>query len=324
VREIMDGKKVLIMNLSKGRIGEDASALIGAMMITKLQLAAMSRVDIAEETRNDFFLYVDEFQNFATESFANILSEARKYRLSLILTNQYITQIDEEVRDAIFGNAGTLVSFRVGATDAEFLEKEFTPVFLAADLVNLPKYNIYLKLMIDGIAGDAFSAVTLPPINISETFQNEEKVIRISRERYASSREEVEEKINRWSGVLPALPERVVSQNMTPQTIIQRPVVSAAPTVIKVVRPVSSPIAAPAAVSLMAQATPVAQVERKLFDTKCDTCEIDIHVPFAPDGNRPTFCKDCLKDYQRALAKTKLREEQKSQWAQKKIEQPRQ
>ncbi|MDP2741214.1 MAG: type IV secretion system DNA-binding domain-containing protein, partial [bacterium] len=162
MRKIMDEGKILIMNLSKGRIGEDNSRLLGALLITKLQLGAMSRVDISEEERNDFYLYVDEFQNFATESFANILSEARKYRLSLILGHQYITQMDETVRDAVFGNVGTLVSFRIGAEDAEFLEKEFAPELTAQDLVSLPKYNIYLKLMIDGIAGSPFSAETLP------------------------------------------------------------------------------------------------------------------------------------------------------------------
>ena len=202
VREAMDSRKILIMNLSKGRLGEDNSALLGAMMITKIQLAAMGRVDMPEEDRADFYLYVDEFQNFATESFANILSEARKYHLNLILANQYVTQIDEKVRDAIFGNAGTLISFRVGAMDAEFLEKEFDPIFLMNDIVNLPKYHIYLKLMIDGIAGDAFSAVSLAPIRIEHTAINEEKVIRISRERYAANKVEVEDKIRRWSGLL--------------------------------------------------------------------------------------------------------------------------
>jgi len=202
VRDIMDNRKILIMNLSKGRVGEDASALIGAMMITKIQLAAMERVDMPEEERADFYLYVDEFQNFATESFANILSEARKYHLNLILANQYITQLDEKVSDAIFGNAGTIISFRVGAADAEVLEKEFEPVFMMNDIVNLPKYNVYLKLMIDGIAGDAFSATVLPPISLADTVANEEKIVRVSRERYASSKQEVEDKIRRWSGML--------------------------------------------------------------------------------------------------------------------------
>jgi CxxC-x17-CxxC domain-containing protein len=173
---------------------------LGALLITQLQLAAMSRVDIPEEKRKDFFLYIDEFQNFATESFVNILSEARKYRLALILGHQYITQMEETVRDAVFGNVGTIVVFRVGAEDAEFLEKEFLPEFMAADLVNLGKYNIYLKLMIDGLAGRPFSAETLVPLPRPET-SNQEKIIRVSRERYGTPRQEVEEKIARWTGV---------------------------------------------------------------------------------------------------------------------------
>jgi CxxC-x17-CxxC domain-containing protein len=209
MRLVMDERKILIANISKGRIGEDNSRLLGALVITKLQLAAMSRVDIPEEKRKDFYLYVDEFQNFATESFVNILSEARKYRLSLTLGNQYIAQLEEmtptgrstRVRDAIFGNVGTIVIFRVGAEDAEFLEKEFLPEFTANDLVNLAKYNIYLKLMINGIAGRPFSAETLPPFPQSEK-PNKEKIIKVSRERYSTPQRVVEEKISRWSGVL--------------------------------------------------------------------------------------------------------------------------
>jgi CxxC-x17-CxxC domain-containing protein len=198
MRKIMDEGKILIMDLSKGRVGEDNSRLLGALMITKLQLAAMSRVDLPENERKDFFLYIDEFQNFATESFVNILSEARKYRLALILGHQYITQMEEEVRDAVFGNVGTLVSFRVGAEDAEWLEKEFMPDFTAEDLVNLGKYNVYLKLMINGLAGRPFSAITLPPLpNLEES--HKETIIKTSRERYGSSQQEVEEKIARWS-----------------------------------------------------------------------------------------------------------------------------
>jgi hypothetical protein len=220
VRKIMDDRKILIMNLSKGRLGEDNSALLGAMMITKIQLAAMGRVDIPEETRADFYLYVDEFQNFATESFANILSEARKYHLNLILANQYVNQIDEKVRDAIFGNAGSIISFRVGAMDAEFLEKEFEPVFMMNDIVNLPKYNIYLKLMIDGIAGDAFSATTLPPIALEDA-GNDEKVIAVSRERYSGSKEDVEDKIRRWSGMLTE-EEKQALYNQVNQSVQQK------------------------------------------------------------------------------------------------------
>jgi CxxC-x17-CxxC domain-containing protein len=200
MREVMDNKKILIAPLSKGRIGEDNSMLLGSLLITKLQLAAMSRVDIPEEQRQDFFLYVDEFQNFATESFANILSEARKYRLDLTLGHQYITQLSEEVRDAVFGNIGTLVCFRIGAEDAEFLEREFMPEFVANDLVNLSKYNIYLRLMIDGLAGRPFSAETLPPTPRPEK-SNREKIINVSRERYSASRQSVEDKISRWTGL---------------------------------------------------------------------------------------------------------------------------
>jgi CxxC-x17-CxxC domain-containing protein len=201
IREVMDKEKILIMNLSKGRIGEDTSALLGAMLITRLQLAAMSRVDIPEEERKDFYLYVDEFQNFATEAFAAILSEARKYRLDLILAHQYIAQMEETVRDAVFGNVGTIISFRVGAQDAEYLEKEFAPEFSAQDLVNLDFAQIYLKLMIDGIASRPFSATTLAPFSKPEE-SHKEKIIRVSRERYATSRQEVEEKIAKWSGVI--------------------------------------------------------------------------------------------------------------------------
>lgn len=324
VRDIMDNRKILIMNLSKGRIGEDASALIGAMMITKIQLAAMERVDMEEADRQDFYLYVDEFQNFATESFANILSEARKYRLNLVLANQYINQLDETVRDAIFGNAGTIISFRVGAADAEELEKEFEPVFTMNDIVNLPKYNVYLKLMIDGIAGDAFSATTLPPISIEETKANEEKVINVSRERYASSKKEVEDKIRRWSGMLTEEERAEILRKRqeageAPPAPASRPGAprpAAAPA--RKMRPVSAPIpAAPVsvppagnaddadeyAVPVVPPARPAPrsdEEERKTYPALCDTCGIEIRVPFEPDGKRPTFCKECLKDYQRA------------------------
>ncbi len=203
LREVMDQQKILIMDLSKGRVGEDNSALLGAMLVTKLQLAAMSRTDIPEAERKDFYLYVDEFQNFATDSFATILSEARKYRLNLIVGHQYIGQLVQErntkVRDAIFGNVGTLVVFRIGAEDAEFLVKEFEPIFTEVDIVNLPKYSILLKLMINGVASDPFSAITLSP-NPAFFTANSEKVIKVSRERFSNPVAEVEEKISRWMG----------------------------------------------------------------------------------------------------------------------------
>lgn len=205
IREIMDSRKILIMNLSKGRIGEDNSRLLGGMLITKIQLAAMERVDTPEKDRKDFFLYVDEFQNFATPSFANILSEARKYRLSLIMAHQYVLQLDEVVAAAVFGNVGTIMAFRVGGGDAEALAKEFAPVFMEEDIVNLAKYRIILKLMIDGVASQPFSAMTMPPIG-SPTGVSD-RVIRVSRERYAKSRAEIEDKIIRWSGMAPLLEE---------------------------------------------------------------------------------------------------------------------
>lgn len=199
IKQLMDNQKIFIMNLSKGRIGEDNSRLLGGMLITKIQLAAMERVDIPEKDRKDFFLYVDEFQNFANPSFANILSEARKYRLSLILAHQYVKQLDELVADAVFGNVGSIVAFRVGGPDSEELVKEFTPTFIEEDVVNLPKFQIILKLMIDGVASLPFSAITIPPIG-SPT-GSRDKVIRVSRERYSKRIEEIEAKITRWSGM---------------------------------------------------------------------------------------------------------------------------
>ncbi len=206
IPQFMNEGKILLVNVSKGRIGEDNSALLGAMIITKIQLAAMERVRIPEEDRRDFYLYVDEFQNFATDSFASILSEARKYRLNLILAHQYVgqlvTDVSTKVRDAVFGNVGTMISFRVGATDAEFLEQEFTPEFMQEDLINLPNHHVYLKLMVHGVTSRPFSAVTLPPLEFERAHDAKEKVIRVSRERYARPRAEVEEKILRWSGAL--------------------------------------------------------------------------------------------------------------------------
>lgn len=214
IREIMDTQKIFIMNLSKGRIGEDNSRLLGGMLVTKIQLAAMERVDISEKDRKDFFLYVDEFQNFATESFANILSEARKYRLDLIMAHQYMEQLEEEVLAAVIGNVGTMVTFRVGSSDAEILAKEFTPTFIEEDLVNLPKYHVYMKLMIDGVASRPFSALTLPPIAAST--QSTDKVVRVSRERYAVERSKIEDKIARWSGMVIMNEETATSLEVDP------------------------------------------------------------------------------------------------------------
>ncbi len=190
LREVMDGGKILIVNLSKGKIGEDNCALLGAMLVTQIQLAALSRADIPEEKRKFFYLYVDEVHNFFTLSFADILSEIRKYGLSLVLAHQYMDQLDEKMRAAILGNVGTLLSFKVGAEDAKYLAREFYPVFNESDLVNLPNHHIYLKLMIDGKTSQPFSAETLAAPEIKESFKKE--IIEQSRKRYTSRRKVTE------------------------------------------------------------------------------------------------------------------------------------
>ncbi len=164
LRDVMDQKKILIVNLSKGRIGELNSRLLGMMFVIKFQAAAMSRTEIPEDQRYDFSLYVDEFQNFSTDSFASILSEARKYRLNLIVANQFIGQLTNEIRDAVFGNVGTIVAHRMGPEDAEFMVKQFAPIFDAGDLVNIPNYHSVLKLLIGGLPSQPFTMTNLPPI----------------------------------------------------------------------------------------------------------------------------------------------------------------
>ena len=297
IREIMDSGKILIMNLSKGRIGEDNSALLGAMMITKIQLAAMSRVDIPEKDRRDFYLYIDEFQNFSTDSFANILSEARKYRLNLILAHQYIEQLSEKVKPAVFGNVGTMVVFRVGAADAEELEKEFLPTFTQEDLVNLPKYEMYLKLMIDGIASAPFSAKGLPPLSPSERTNNTDKVIAYSREKYASEREVVEEKIMRWHESYGDEAEAPIKKNLaggpampvppsTPRVGASAPYKPDKSGFKSEVRPIIQPINPPVNHPKI--------VRDSGYETTCASCGKKTTTIFVPDGIRPVYCKECL------------------------------
>ncbi len=202
LRKLMDEGKVIIVNLSKGRVGETNANLLGSMLITKLYLAAMSRADVGAksiEKLPDFYLYVDEFQSFANESFADILSEARKYKLNLTIAHQYMAQMSDEVRDAVIGNVGTMVTFRIGAYDAEILEKEFQPTFTMEDMVNLGFTQIYLKLMIDGVTSQPFSAVTLPPIELPEVIFRDQ-LIESSRTSFARSRGEVEKEIKEWVG----------------------------------------------------------------------------------------------------------------------------
>jgi len=164
LREIMDQKKILLVNLSRGRVGDLNSKLLGMIFVMKFEAAAMSRADMDENEREDFCLYVDEFQNFSTDSFADILSQARKYRLNLIVANQFTTQLSEEIRDAVFGNVGSVVAFRVGTTDAEFLAKQFAPVFDIDDLQFLPNYNTAMRMMIGGVPVQPFSMAILPPL----------------------------------------------------------------------------------------------------------------------------------------------------------------
>lgn len=199
-RKVMDEKKLLFVNLSKGRVGEQNANLLGGMLVTKIYLAAMSRANVTKAELAKlphFFLFVDEFQNFANESFADILSEARKYKLDLTMAHQYVAQMEDEVREAVFGNVGTLITFRVGPMDAELLEKVFAPTFTQEDIVNLGRFQIYLTLMIDGIGSKPFSAVTLNhPEKPERSFR--EEVIETSRRLYASPRSVVQKDIEDW------------------------------------------------------------------------------------------------------------------------------
>ena len=267
-RAIIDEGKILLLDLSKGKIGEDNSALLGAMMVTKLWLAAMSRVDIPEKERLDFYLYVDEFQNFATKSFADILSEARKYHLNLIIAHQYVEQLvspdSKKVKDAVFGNVGTIVCFRVGSAYAKFLITEFEPAFLEEELVNIGKYEIVLKLLINGMVSQPFTALTLPPLSTGRENDNKEKIIKVCRERYTNPKEEVEEKIVRWSGV-DKMFQGVAEGDEIPDDEAMFKVTEAKPK----------------------------KDETKLH-AFCDNCGAHTAINFIPDLSKAIFCKDCL------------------------------
>lgn len=163
LRKAMDQGQILLVNLAKGKIGEDTASLLGALLVTRFAVSALSRADTPEPRRRSFYLYLDEFQNFTTLSIASMLSELRKYRVGLILAHQYMSQLDEKVCDAIFGNVGTMISFRLGADDAEILDREFSPEITALDLISLPDHHIYLKLMVEGVVSSPFSAETLSP-----------------------------------------------------------------------------------------------------------------------------------------------------------------
>lgn len=197
LEDIMNSGKILLINLSKGRIGEDNANLLGSLLISRMNFTAMQRVNIPEDERKDFYLYVDEFQNFASGSFASILSEARKYHLNLHLAHQYIEQLPEEMQEAVFGNIGTMLVFSVGGTDAQVLEKEFAPYFTAEDLISLDRYHLYVKLSIDGMTSKPFSALSLAPPS-GKAYQGQE-AIKFSQEAYGRDAKEIEAKIKRWS-----------------------------------------------------------------------------------------------------------------------------
>ncbi|MBI2631213.1 type IV secretion system DNA-binding domain-containing protein [Candidatus Nomurabacteria bacterium] len=257
--DMMNEGKIFLVNVSKGRIGEDNSALLGGMIITKIQLAAMERVRIPEEHRKDFYLYVDEFQNFVTDAFAGILSEARKYRLNLTVAHQYTAQLISDkssaVRDAVFGNVGTIIVFRVGADDADFLEKEFEPEFVPQDIVNLPNYKVYMKLMIDGVTSRPFSAKTLPQMVKGGDRKIEQEVIESSRKLYCKSKEDVEREINNWSGMSLG--------DMEPSGVSSAGYVGG-------------------------------QGSMEKFQIICSLCGLEKTVPFKPEPGRPVYCKECI------------------------------
>lgn len=300
VREIMDNEQILIMNLSKEHIGEDNSAILRAMMIIKIQLAAMGRVDMAQQEKKDFYLYVDELPSFTTESFEGMLSEARKYRLNLIIAHQQMTQLDEHTRSAVLENVGTIASFKIDAGDSEMLEKEFEPIFYANDLVNIPKYNICLKLMIDGATASPFSARALEPIDTSDTKQNVERVIEVSRLRYGVAKAVVENKINgfvKQQGQQQGTSVADVQQIKVPKSREEN--ANSQETQVQGSNP---PVLDGEVLTKNEGAK-----ERKMFESKCWGCSVDVEVPFEPDGVRPVFCKDCLKNYRRE--QSKLQEE---------------
>lgn len=277
-RYLMDQGKIVVVNLAKGYIGEENSRLLGAMTITKLYLAAMGRVNVPENERRDFVLYVDEFQNFASEAFEGILSEARKYHLSLVLAHQYIEQMDETVRSAVFGNIGTLISFRVGAVDAEYLEKEFIPDFTIEDIVNLGRYHIVLRLMIDGVASAPFSASTLEPFSPTHSSYRE-FIIDASRRNWTISREQIEETIK--NRIQHAKDQKNQESNSGNTNSGQ-------------------------------------QEQQKLYDAVCEKCSRDTKVVFEPNGSRQVLCRKCRRKKKREQEEKREQEKEQEKSTNKK------
>jgi hypothetical protein len=189
----MDNKKILLVNLSKGRLGDINANLIGLLLVGKIQMAALSRVDMFGKKMNDFYLYIDEFQNITTDSIASILSEARKYRLSLNVAHQYISQLEDNIKNAIFGNVGSMAVFRVGTEDAEFLENKFKPVFTAADIIKLDNFNAYVSMLVSGQPTKPFNIKTLAPVQ--GNLEMVDNIKELSYLKYGRPREEIEEEI---------------------------------------------------------------------------------------------------------------------------------
>ncbi|SYZ72201.1 conserved hypothetical protein [Candidatus Zixiibacteriota bacterium] len=195
-RSVMDSGKILIVNLAKGRLGEDNTGLLGSLIVSKLFLTAMSRSDTPQSQRKPYTVYIDEFQSFASDNFSHTLSEMRKFGLHLVLAHQYLAQLPLQLKSAIFGNVGTIMAFRIGAEDGEYLEREYWPTFRASDLQSLAAYDIYVKLSINGRTTDAFSAQTLPETAIRESHRD--AIVQLSRIRYGEDKIAIEKQIDLW------------------------------------------------------------------------------------------------------------------------------
>ena len=212
LRKAMDEGKIILVNLSKGKIWEDNANMIGSLLVTKIQIDAMWRADMAAHLRRPFYLYIDEFQNFATKSFATILSEARKYKLSLIVANQYTSQLDTTIKDAIFGNVWSIFSFTLWYDDAAVMTSQFKEMVSTNDLISLPKYTTYTRLMVDGISSDPFSMKTLPPYKAEGDIEYIEKIRKQSRQRYAMERWQLEKLMNAWNKKSFSAQEKIAEQ----------------------------------------------------------------------------------------------------------------
>lgn len=312
VRKMMDERKILIINLSKGLVGETNANLLGSMFITRIYLSAMSRADMSPTDMAkapNFYLYVDEFQSFANETFANILSEARKYKLNLTIAHQYVEQMEEEVRNAVFGNVGTTIAFRVGPFDAEVLETVFSPQFLATDLVNLGFAQIYLTLMIDGIGSRPFSATTLPPIPIASV-SHVDRVIAASRATYAKPRDEVEEYIRVWHEPIkkpprPGLVGDEKNRSLTQRTNeFKRPVPEGKPAFTRAV-PLRPPLASPSVTREPLHARPPLREQKETMGAQGV-----MHAPGAVSGQNPELRSE-FKPEQKPEPRSELKHESK-------------